>query len=45
MNAIDLAVTIPICNGETRFSHVLDPLRSPVGTEAFPWEIIGVNNS
>ncbi|MCT7958910.1 hypothetical protein [Laspinema palackyanum] len=45
MNSIDLAATIPIFNGETRFRNVRERLRLPVGTEAFPREIIGFNNS
>lgn len=45
MNQVDVTVAIPTYNGENRLSDVLDRLRVQVGTEAFSWEIIVVDNN
>ena len=45
MKSVDLTVAIPTYNGENRLSDVLDRLRAQVGTAAFSWEIIVVDNN
>lgn len=42
---VDFTVAIPTYNGESRLPRVLDCLRSQIGTDAFSWEVIVVDNN
>jgi glycosyltransferase involved in cell wall biosynthesis len=45
MTTIAFTIAIPTYNGASRLPQLLDCLRSQIRTEAFPWEIIVIDNN